>query len=385
MLASITAPELSHERGFLPLQDPLNRLPKPFDAWETVAGSLPKLFASDHLRRTLEDLPPFPNGLITNDRERERAMLLLSYLCHAYVWCGARPATTLPARIAVPWHAIAQTLGRPPVLSYSSYALHNYFRFDPNREIECGNIGLIQNFLGGIDEEWFILIHVDIERKAAPGLAVLHRCLDAAEHRQAEQLEASLATVEAAIHSMYVTLKRMPEWCNPYVYYHRVRPYIHGWKNHPDLPDGLLYAGVTAYRGQPQQFRGETGAQSAIIPSLDAMLGIAHKEDLLRTYLLEMRTYMPPDQRMFVESLETRGSVREFVQQSGRARLIDLYDTCVAAVERFRSLHLEYAASYIFRQAQTDPKNPHAVGTGGTPFMKYLQKHRDETAAHRLR
>jgi indoleamine 2,3-dioxygenase len=323
--------------------------------------------------------------LITNDRERERAMLLLSYLCHAYVWCGARPATTLPARIAVPWHAIAQTLGRPPVLSYSSYALHNYFRFDPNREIECGNIGLIQSFLGGIDEEWFILIHVDIERKAAPGLAVLHRCLDAAEHRQAEQLEASLATVEAAIHSMYVTLKRMPEWCNPYVYYHRVRPYIHGWKNHPDLPDGLLYAGVTAYRGQPQQFRGETGAQSAIIPSLDAMLGIAHKEDLLRTYLLEMRTYMPPDQRMFVESLETRGSVREFVQQSGRARLIDLYDTCVAAVERFRSLHLEYAASYIFRQAQTDPKNPHAVGTGGTPFMKYLQKHRDETAAHRLR
>jgi indoleamine 2,3-dioxygenase len=43
-------------------------------------------------------------------------------------------------------------------------------------------------------------------------------------------------------------------------------------------------------------------------------------------------------------------------------------------------LHLEYAAAYIFRQAQTDAKNPHAVGTGGTPFMEYLKKHRDETA-----
>jgi indoleamine 2,3-dioxygenase len=61
-----------------------------------------------------------------------------------------------------------------------------------------------------------------------------------------------------------------------------------------------------------------------------------------------------------------------------------MYNACLASVERFRSLHLEYAASYIFRQAQTDDKNPHAVGTGGTPFMKYLQKHRDETGDHRL-
>jgi indoleamine 2,3-dioxygenase len=53
-------------------------------------------------------------------------------------------------------------------------------------------------------------------------------------------------------------------------------------------------------------------------------------------------------------------------------------------VEAFRSLHLEYAASYIFRQVQMDDKNPHAVGTGGTPFMKYLKKHRDETVEHRL-
>jgi indoleamine 2,3-dioxygenase len=384
MLASITAPELNHERGFLPPQDPLNRLPQPLDAWESVARRLPKLFGSDHLRRTLEDLPPFPSEAITTDRERERAMLLLSYLGHAYVWEGTKPAQILPARIAVPWHAVAQKLGRPPVLSYSSYALHNYFRFDPNREIECGNIGLIQNFLGGIDEEWFILIHVDIERKAAPGLAILHACLDAAESRQAEQLEVFLATVEVCINSMYATLKRMPEWCDPYIYYHRVRPYIHGWKNHPDLPDGLIYEGVTAYQGQPQHFRGETGAQSSIVPSLDAMLGIAHKEDVLRSYLMEMRTYMPPDHRAFIESLEARGSVRPFIQQSGRLRLTEVYNACITGLERFRSLHLEYAASYIFRQAQTNNKNPHDVGTGGTPFMKYLQKHCEETADHRL-
>ncbi len=384
MLTSISAPELSHERGFLPLTDPLSHLPKVFDDWENVASTLPKLFASDRLRTTLENLPPFPIHAIADERERERAMLLLSYLGHAYVWIGPQPASILPARLAVPWHSIAKSLGRPPVLSYSSYALHNFYRFDSSRAVECGNIALIQNFLAGIDEEWFILIHVDIERHAAPGLAVLHNCLDAAESRDAERLESLLATVDSAINRMHSTLKRMPEYCDPYIYYHRVRPYIHGWKNHPDLKDGLIYQGVREYGEMPQQFRGETGAQSAIVPALDAMLGIGHAEDMLRSYLMEMRTYMPPDHRGFIESLEARGSIRAFVQRANRSGLTSVYNACVQGVEAFRSLHLEYAAAYIFRQAQTDAKNPHAVGTGGTPFMSYLKKHRDETAAHQL-
>jgi len=176
----------------------------------------------------------------------------------------------------------------------------------------------------------------------------------------------------------------VPEWCDPYIYYHRVRPYIHGWKNHPDLPSGLMYEGVTAYGGRPQQFRGETGAQSTIVPSLDAMLGVGHKEDILRTYLIEMRNYMPPAHRAFIESIEARGSVRPFVQRIGRSLLTELYNSCVEGLEQFRTLHLEYAAAYIFRQAQTDHKNPRAMGTGGTPFMPYLTKHRDETARQRL-
>lgn len=383
MSTLIAAPKLDPERGFLPLRDPLTRLPQPFAAWEQVAEDLPKLFASDHVRRTLEELPPFPLDAI-NDRERERAMVLLSYFGHAYVWGGARPASVLPQRIAVPWHAVATSLGRPPVLSYSSYALQNFVRFDPSREIECGNIALIQNFLGGIDEEWFILIHVDIERKAAPGLAVLHACLDTAEADDPERAESFLSTIGTSLDSMHSVLKRMPEWCDPYIYYHRVRPYIHGWKNHPDLPQGLVYEGVDAYGGKPQQFRGETGAQSAIIPSLDPLLGISHQEDMLRTYLMEMRTYMPPAHRRFIESMEKRGSVRPYVQRVKTAKLTEVYNACVEGVERFRSLHLDYAGRYIFLQAQTDHKNPNAVGTGGTPFMPYLTKHRDETGQHRL-
>jgi indoleamine 2,3-dioxygenase len=332
----------------------------------------------------IRNLPPFPLDALDSARELERAMVLLSYLGHAYVWGGARPETILPARLAVPWYEVAEKLGRPPVLSYSSYALHNFHRFDQARDIECGNLGLIQNFLGGIDEEWFILIHVEIERKAAPAVALLHICLDAAEAGEAESLEALLVRVDLALRSVQVTMQRMPEHCDPYIYFHRVRPYIHGWKNHPDLPEGLIYEGVEAYGGRPQQFRGETGAQSSIVPALDAMLGVTHQEDALSLYLMEMRAYMPPAHRAFIESLEQRTSVRSFVERAGKASLTSAYNACIEAVENFRSLHLEYAARYIFHQAQTDAKNPHAVGTGGTPFMPYLKKHRDETGQGRI-
>jgi indoleamine 2,3-dioxygenase len=384
MATSITVPELNHERGFLPLQDPLKRLPKAFDAWEELALCLPKLLVSDRVRGAIADLPPFPVAAINDSRERERAMLLLSYLGHAYVWGGPRPALILPAVLAAPWYHVAESLGRPPILSYSSYALHNYFRFDASREIECGNLALIQNFLGGIDEEWFILIHVEIERKAGPAMAALSACLDAADEGDAERLETLLAQVESSLRAMYATLRRMPEWCEPFIYYHRVRPYIHGWKNHPDLPDGVIYDGVEAYGGRPQQFRGETGAQSSIVPALDALLGVGHKEDMLSTYLKEMRNYMPPAHRAFIGALEKRDTVRPFVQRAGRRALTSAYNACLDALENFRSLHFEYAATYIFQQAQTDAKNPHAVGTGGTPFMEYLKKHRDETGRNRL-
>jgi indoleamine 2,3-dioxygenase len=69
--------------------------------------------------------------------------------------------------------------------------------------------------------------------------------------------------------------------------------------------------------------------------------------------------------------------------RSGHPELAESYDACLHWLEAFRSLHLEYAASYIHAQAGGGA-NPSDVGTGGTPFMRYLAKHRDETARQRV-
>ena len=96
-----------------------------------------------------------------------------------------------------------------------------------------------------------------------------------------------------------------------------------------------------------------------------------------------MRKYMPRGHVAFLEQLEGGPSVRDFISRTGSVDLRARYDACVAGVEAFRSTHLEYASRYIQKQAQVGV-NSTEYGTGGTPFMRYLKKHRNETHDNRM-
>ncbi len=387
-------PAIDRERGFLPSPDPDRRLCDDFAAWEEIAAELPKLLSQQRARHALEAMPVLATEAIADGPALRRAMLLLSYFGHAYVWQGPDVAGRLPRSVAVPWHAVARRLGRPPVLSYASYALDNWRRLDPAGPIALGNIALLQNFLGGIDEEWFILVHVDIEARAAPALDAIPRAQRAIAAGDVERLTVALRSVAESLEAMGKVLSRMPDGCDPYIYYRRVRPYIHGWKDHPLLDRGVVYDGVEEYRGEGQRFRGETGAQSAIVPALDAFLGVGHADDPLRPYLLEMRDYMTPGQRAFLAAVESGPALRELLlarhgggdgsSHGPVSEAVELYDRAVTALAAFRGQHLDYADRYIHRQASTGPGNPTDRGTAGTPFMAYLRKHLDETLAHRI-
>lgn len=380
--------EVSPEQGFLP-REPCESLPD-CAALNHLGLELPKLLSARTVRRFIDEQPALLPSIPSTWRNEtyRAAMRILSFAGHAYVWeVPDQPATTLPPQLAQPWHEVAERIGRPPVLSYGSYALDNWRRLDRTKPIELGNIVLLQNFLGGQDEEWFVVIHIQIERQAGPGLAALLRAMSGAAMDREEEVLLGLRGLAAAQTAMRDTLLRMTERCDPYMYYNRVRPYIHGWKNSPSLPNGLLYQGVNAYDGQPQQFRGETGAQSSIVPCLDAGLGISHAPDPLTVYLQEMRDYMPPRHRAFLQALEQAADDLSRPLLSGYVRdrkfrtpeLWTAYSACVDLLAQFREIHVGYADGYIHRQHQAHTSNPTAVGTGGTPFMTYLQKHLDET------
>jgi len=379
-------------KTFLPKQDPLKEFKNPNPSSkriEKIAKSLPKLLLTGAIHDVIDDLNTNAlsvNTLIKNGKSRDikLAMSYLSFIAHAYIWGGAKPKSVLPEAIAKPWVQLADHLGRPPILSYASYCLDNWYRINPKKKISLENVALINNFLGGVDEDWFVTIHVCIENAANDAIEAAQNISKISKYEPV-LLSKNLRKIAKAMKEVNSIFARMPERCDPYVYYHRVRPFIFGTKDNPDLKKGLIYK--NQFNNKPQFYRGETGAQSSIIPLLDGALGVKHTNDNLRHYLNEMRDYMPPEHRKIIETAESKSQVSKFINRT--QKLKKEYNACLEQIKLFRSQHLEYAATYIHKQSQI--KNPFGSGgslirgTGGTPFMKYLRKHRDETHKHKVK
>ena len=374
-------------QGFLPQKVPSKSYSvqsESCDRIQEIASNLPKLLLTGKVQSAINKLSPKDlsiDDLLINQASQDLklAMSHLSFIAHAYIWGDNKPNESIPSVLANPWAKVAKNQGRPPILSYASYCLDNWFLIDPDEPISLENVGLINNFLGGVDEDWFVTIHVCIENAAADAIAACAEIsmleTDAPEDKSIQLLKRIIISMKK-VNEIFA---RMPEKCDPYIYYHRVRPFIFGTKDNPDLKNGLIYKGE--FESKPQFFRGETGAQSSIIPSLDGALQITHTKDHLRHYLNEMREYMPPKHREFMEVLEKNSQIKKIIK--GSKKLTSLYNDCLEEIRAFRAMHLEYAGTYIFKQAQI--KNPFGrggstiTGTGGTPFMAYLKKHRDET------
>jgi indoleamine 2,3-dioxygenase len=369
------------ERGFLPSPDPCTRLSNDrLASIEDLGRSLPDLVATGRFRAVAVQAlgPPDPGTLPADDgAEAERLFLLFSYFASAYVHAPGQPKVgRLPAELAVPLVHIAGVCDRPPILSYASYCLHNWRRLDRAGPIALGNLELLQNFSlpgdGKEDEDWFILVHVDIEARAGPVLSALQSLPGVLTSEGADGLAVVLERVHDGLGAVNRTLKRMPEGCSSEVYFRKVRPYIFGFND-------LIYEGC--FGNSPRTYRGETGAQSSIMPAVLRALGVRHRSTLLTQHLDDMLQYMPAPHRKLVEG---QVSVRDHVVRLAHAggpsggRLKDLYNACLAEVVSFRTLHFEYAINYI--QKKVD--NP--LATGGTPYVPWLHHLIEETREHFL-
>ncbi len=359
------------KRGFLPDRDPLVRLMDPaLQHVEKLAADLPRLVHErafrDQCGAYLEPKVDWHTLALTRgDQDVERLFLLFSYFASSYVHSpGLPPTDRLPAAIAVPLVELARRLKRPPILSYASYCLHNWRRLDPDGAIALGNIALLQNFStpddGKSDEDWFILVHVNIEASASPALSVFRMAPAAIAAKNPDAMRKVLEIAAGSMQVMNQVMNMMPHGCSADVYFKKVRPYIFGFND-------IVYEGC--FDNAPQSYRGETGAQSSIVPTFLRALGVEHKNSMLTKHLEDMQAYMPPAHGDFIRS---QVSVRDFViAHAGQLR--DAYNACLTELIAFRSRHFEYAVNYIERKVA----NP--IATGGTPYVPWLRQLIEET------
>ncbi len=372
--------EISPERGFLPAQDPVFTFgdeSRDMRDLEHLGAQIPELLESHKLRGSVKRLKLAKlDALVDLDRRNLlMATRICAFLASAYVHQIDEPKVkSIPRNLAVPLHEFSKKLGRRfPILSYDLYVLNNWRRTDPHGPIQVENLDTIQKFVRIPDEPWFILIHVEIEARAAPAIRAIGDLQQSVLRRDNDSLKFALDSIAESLESMIRTLTRMPEGNSPDVYAFAFRPYIQMFQE-------ITYDGVRELPPMPT-FRGETGAQSSIIPSLDVALGIKHAKTDLTDYVADMRNYMPRKHREFIEAVEANENahpLRAYLVKRGKGGILDSYNTCLERIMEFRQKHLEFAVSYI-QSKVADPS-----GTGGTPFMKWLAQLREETDRHKI-
>ena len=363
-------------RGFLPAEDPLIELPPEFAEWNRLARELPYLVLTSRVRRTLANFTTPDLSLLTTKGELERAMQIICALGMSYIWTEEPAIDRLPAAIAVPWAAIAERLGRPPMITHSTVVLNNWRRLDPNDGIHPENLACIQHFMGGMDEQWFFTATVALEAIGAPALLPLAEAKDAAAKGDVGRVTELLATVRQVFAEVNAALLRIYEKCEPFIFYHRIRPFLTGWDK-----TGIVFEDVSE---TPLKLHGGSAAQSSLIQAYDAALGIEHLHPETAPFLTLMREYMPPKHRRFVEELAKGDSVYDFVQSHKAAspQLAKVFNQCIDELDEFRRAHMEVAVRYVLKQGKNGNDG---LGTGGTSFVPFLSEARKETKAKRTR
>lgn len=353
------------QHGFLPVADPLTAFP-PDSAYamlDEIGAALPTRLRDTGFRDWAQALavPSWSGSRTDTARQRNLFYVRVGFLASAYVnQVGAPPEHRLPANIARPLCEVAAALARPPILSYAGYALYNWRRLDPAGPIALGNIDTIQNFVELYDEHWFILVHVDIEARAAVIIDALLALAEAHAWRDPYAVNRTIRRVTQAVQGQVSVLQRIPEHMSPDLYHQTFRPYIQHF-------DDVVYEGLDR---EPLSFRGETGAQSSVMPLLVAFFKIPHEPNALTRHLADMRRYMPKPHRALLEQVDRFPDVRTTASP-------ELFDQALEAIAEFRRVHFAWAERYIADRVD-DP-----TGTGGTPYVQWLAQLRSETLAHR--
>ena len=190
---------LSENRGYLSHFDPDTvELPALLQPAREMALALPHTIPSGRVRSLLGRLPRLDLEEFCADAplpERRVAMVHYSFMVQAYVWGEPEPPASLPSMLAVPIWQIANSIGQPPLLPYSGYVLDNWGRLDPDGPIDLANVFMIQPFLGGMDEAWFVLVHVAIEARAGRMLGAIPKLLEAAATRDLRTMDRLLEQI----------------------------------------------------------------------------------------------------------------------------------------------------------------------------------------------
>lgn len=359
--------------GFLP-DTPVDKLTfGSFIHWESLVDQLPLINKNKKIREEIAKMDEFRWQDLSEPWHFQRACTILSMLAHSFVF-GQEPIVyELPSIIAVPFWRISEKIGINPVLTHATVDLFNWNKINPMLPIELDNLRSTSLMTGTSDEEWFYLIMVAIEQVGGDimrNILNINFCVKENNFKVAKQ---HFQLLYSDLDKINDIIKRMYEKCNPDVFYNTLRPFLSGWKGNKNLPDGMIYEGIS---DQPFQFYGGSAAESSLFQVIDYAFGIEHKED----YFKEIRAYMPEKHRNFITYVQKNINLRDLITESDNAELVELLNSSISKLKTFRTHHFGLVHNYIIKNIQkVTSVSDDDKDTGGTPLKSFLMEVISET------
>lgn len=283
--------------------------------------------------------------------------------------------------------------GFKPFLEFASYVLLNYRRENPAGGLEFPNLRLVRAFEHGLDpassESGFILVHLSMVKLSGP---LVHSVLKAFEAKSSAtnpdgaiegrtRLNEALSAMVQAVANLNTLMKSIYEKSNPSEY-NNFRTFMFGIASESMFPNGVVYEGYN--NDKPVFFRGETGANDAMVPLLDNFLQISMPDTPLTHILHEFSEYRSCKHKAFLVFVKERSlelEIKKFALGYSTAGSDDIKDMLresrslwlqiLNQVREFRWRHWCLVKEYILKRSS------HPTATGGSPIVTWLPNQLD--------
>lgn len=191
--------------------------------------------------------------------------------------------------------------------------------------------------------------------------------------------------INDAMQNINDTMEQMWKASSPKAY-DSFRTFIMGIKGQSMFPEGLVYEGCfdndsvekvqqgfakdkesTTPTREKRFYRGESGANDSIIPTMDNLLQLTERMPIneLTGILRDFRSYRPLKHAQFVNYIENRSKELSIRNKSLLLCRIE-YVQAMEHVRAFRTRHWSFVKKYILENSN------HPVATGGSPILTYL-------------
>ena len=385
-------------RGFLPTEDPVYSFPQEttLEDLNKIIGNLSNLVGNKYISQKMEESDWLPSQIESDSLAiRLRAHSMITSIVHAYILengdlGSSCKAVKIPPKILKSFVSSARSLNRPLTQTYETYILQNWKLIDPNKELSYENIEPLFTYTGLESEKWFIKVHVMSEYYASPAInssIAIRKLLngyleknDKIDRKTNEEITSHMMIVEKSLIALANNIAKMNEGCEPDEFFHKLRPYL---KNHPNgffidgeslktvFPQTMIRSGDIAFAP-----RGASGAQSSIIPAIDACFGMKVTQ---QETMSDMLNYMPPEHVELIDWLRDC-NIRDYLDKSEDQRLCEAYDAVVSAITKVRKVHYdEIIKKYIVSFIPPELIEKGILGTGETDFTQFLPKNIDDT------